>query len=296
MKQVDLPNGLPVQALNQAEADVLYHEIFAAQTYQKYGIDITEGACVFDVGANIGLYSLYLTQQYRNLTLFAFEPIPVLFTVLQQNARTYFPDAHLINAGLSDHSGTARFSFKPSLSMTASMYSNEVNDSVQKEAGAYVWMQAILNDMARVNQIPSGLARWLTGLLTRRFVRVPVLGLLVIPWLGLSLVHRLTTRQIICSLKTLSQIIRENALTHIDVVKIDVEGSELDVVRGIDEGDWAKISQFVIEVHDIDNRVKILVDLLTQHGYQTTVDQQDWALLKLMNVYTIYAIRPRQTA
>ena len=293
MKQVRLPNGLSIQALNQTEADVLYHEIFATQSYQKHGIAISDGSCVFDVGANIGLYSLFLTQHYRNLTLFAFEPIPTLFTVLQQNARTYFPDAHLVNAGLSNRSGTARFTFKPGLSMTAGMYADEVNDSVQKEAGSYAWMQAILSDMQRVSRLPTGLAKWFIRLLARRFMRVPVLGLLVIPLLGVSALHRLTTRQIICPLKTLSHIIRENALTRIDVVKIDVEGSEWDVIQGIDEGDWAKINQFVIEVHDIDNRVKTLTDLLTQHGYQTTVDQEDWALHKLMNIYTVYAVRPQ---
>ena len=293
MKQVHLPNGLPVQALNRAETDVLYHEIFATQSYQKHGIAITDGSCIFDVGANIGLYSLFLTQHYRNLSLFAFEPIPTLFTVLQQNARMYFPDAHLVNAGLSDRSGTARFTFKPGLSMTAGMYTDEVNDSVQKEAGSYAWMQAILSDMARVSRLPARLAHWLTGLLARPFIRVPVLGVLVLPLLGVSALHRLTTRQIICSLTTLSRVIRENDLNRIDVVKIDVEGSELDVIQGIDEGDWTKINQFVIEVHDIDNRVKTLVNLLTRQGYHTTVDQEDWALHKLMNIYTIYAVRPR---
>lgn len=33
----------------------------------------------------------------------------------------------------------------------------------------------------------------------------------------------------------------------LDLVKIDVEGAELDVLEGVDEADWARIRQFVIE-------------------------------------------------
>lgn len=293
MKQVYLPNRLPVQALNQSEADVLYHEIFTTQSYQKHGVTLADGGCIFDVGANIGLYSLFLSRQYRNLSLFAFEPIPDLFAVLQQNAQTYFPNAHLVNAGLSDRAGTARFTFKPGLSMTAGMYTDEVNDSVQKQAGSYAWMQAILSDMERVSRLPAWLTQRLIGWLSRPFVRVPVLGGLVLPLLGLSVVHRLTTRQVDCPLKTVSQAIREHGLSRIDLVKIDVEGSELDVIRGIHDEDWAKINQFVIEVHDINDRVTLLTELLTQRGYRTTIDQEDWALHKLMNIYTVYAVRGR---
>ncbi|WP_020597993.1 hypothetical protein [Spirosoma panaciterrae] len=86
MKQVQLPNGLRVAALNRTEADVLYHEIFVMQSCQQHGIRLADGDCVFDVGANIGLYSIFLTQTYPNLKLLAFEPIPALYEVLQQKS------------------------------------------------------------------------------------------------------------------------------------------------------------------------------------------------------------------
>ncbi|WP_080056167.1 FkbM family methyltransferase [Spirosoma aerolatum] len=292
MKQVQLPNGLRVAALNKTEADVLYHEIFAMQSYQQHGIRLADGDCVFDVGANIGLYSIFLTQTYPNLKLFAFEPIPALYAVLQQNARLLFStvNARLFNIGLSDRAGTARFTFQPSLSMTASMYPGAIADSSQKKASAYAWMQALIGDMARVGQLPTTLANWLTRSLARPYLRLPVLGLLSIPILSLSVIQRLRKQQIDCILKTISDIIREQNIDRIDVMKIDVEGSELDVVRGINDADWPKIRQFIIEVHDLDNRVTTLTALFQQRGFRTIVDQEDWQLHRLMNIYTLYAM------
>lgn len=292
MKQVRLPNGLVINALNSSETAVLYHEIVTMQSYQKHGIQLSDGCCVFDVGANIGLYSLFLTQSYQHLRLFAFEPIPALFAVLKQNAVTFFPSANvqLANIGLSDRAGTAQFTFSPALSMTASMYPSILARSSQKRAGPYAWMQALINDMALSGQLGPGVAQRLIGALTNRYLRLPALLLLSIPVLGMGVIQGLATQKITCSLRTISDIIRENDLRRIDVMKIDVEGSELDVIQGIEEADWPKIRQFIIEVHDFDNRVDKLVNLFNRRGFRTIVDQEDWALHKLMNIYTLYAI------
>jgi FkbM family methyltransferase len=297
MKQVYLPNGLVVNALNGTEADVLYHEIFTMQSYQQHGVEIADGNCVFDIGANIGLYSLFLARSYQNLRLFAFEPIPSLFAVLQQNAKTLFPEknAQLLNIGLSNRSGTAEFTFNPSLSMTASMYPDVIAQSSQKQLSIFVWLQALINDMALVSRLPSGLARSLNRLLSNRYLRIPTLGLVGLPLVVMSAAQRLKTKRIRCSLKTISQVIQENNLKQIDLIKVDVEGSELDVIQGIDENDWPKIRQFIIEVHDLENRLSTLVSLFHHHGFRTVVDQEDWALHKLMNIYTLYAFAGSST-
>ncbi|GBG81514.1 hypothetical protein CBR_g32503 [Chara braunii] len=46
-----------------------------------------------------------------------------------------------------------------------------------------------------------------------------------------------------CQLKTLSEIICEEALERINLLKIDVEGMELEVLNGIDASHWPRISQ-----------------------------------------------------
>ena len=49
----------------------------------------------------------------------------------------------------------------------------------------------------------------------------------------------------------------------IDLLKVDVEGSELRVLRGIDAGHWKRIRAVSLEVHNIGSRLQDVVSLLT---------------------------------
>jgi hypothetical protein len=62
-------------------------------------------------------------------------------------------------------------------------------------------------------------------------------------------------------------------------------------LKGIEEGDWKKIRQLIIEVHDIEGRVHEMTRLLEENGFAVKVDQEDWSLHKLMHIYTLYATR-----
>ena len=46
-----------------------------------------------------------------------------------------------------------------------------------------------------------------------------------------------------CAMTTVSALISEHSLKRVDLLKIDVEGAELDVLRGIDQKDWPTIRQ-----------------------------------------------------
>ncbi len=46
-----------------------------------------------------------------------------------------------------------------------------------------------------------------------------------------------------CRMCTVSDLIRSHALDRINLLKIDVEGAELDVLRGIAPEHWAQIHQ-----------------------------------------------------
>jgi FkbM family methyltransferase len=59
-------------------------------------------------------------------------------------------------------------------------------------------------------------------------------------------------------------------LERIDLVKIDVEGAELEVLNGLSASDWDLVRAFVIEVNDIDGRLDAVCTLLTEHGYAVT--------------------------
>ncbi len=58
----------------------------------------------------------------------------------------------------------------------------------------------------------------------------------------------------------------------IDLVKIDVEGAELEVLKGLSASDWPRIQAFVIEVNDIDGRLDGVCTLLTEQGYEVAAN------------------------
>jgi hypothetical protein len=62
-KEMTLPNGPSVFHLGKNDALIVYREIFDELVYARHGIEIAEGDVVFDIGANIGLFLVYLAQQ-----------------------------------------------------------------------------------------------------------------------------------------------------------------------------------------------------------------------------------------
>src|SRR5262249_4228464 len=102
--------------------------------------------------------------------------------------------------------------------------------------------------------------------------------------------NRLQSQSFVCPLRTLSQVIRETGVLRIDLLKVDVEKAELDVLLGLDEEDWPKVQQIVPEVHDLDGRLRRLVDLLEGHGFVVACEQDD--ALTGLHLYNLYARRP----
>jgi cyclopropane fatty-acyl-phospholipid synthase-like methyltransferase len=51
---------------HSGEATFLYEEIFDRGTYVRGGLELSDGAAVLDVGANIGMFALSLAQRYSN--------------------------------------------------------------------------------------------------------------------------------------------------------------------------------------------------------------------------------------
>src|SRR4030095_1237025 len=66
---------------------------------------IPGGSVVLDVGANTGLDCYSLKTYGNHLSIFAFEPIPILYRRLKR----LLPDLHLFPYALSDKSGIANF-------------------------------------------------------------------------------------------------------------------------------------------------------------------------------------------
>lgn len=95
-----------------------------------------------------------------------------------------------------------------------------------------------------------------------------------------------------CHLTALGRFIENNQIARIDLLKIDVEGAELDVINSIKPEQFSLIKQLSIEVHDIDNRVEKLVSYLQKQGYITYVDRNPIFAELGFNHHMIYAKLP----
>jgi FkbM family methyltransferase len=60
---------------------IALHEIFVLNTYKAFDTPRT----IVDLGANIGIASLYFAVKYPNAQIFAFEPNPDVFSILSKN-------------------------------------------------------------------------------------------------------------------------------------------------------------------------------------------------------------------
>lgn len=258
----DLPNGMTVFHLNRNETDFFYKKLFENAEYLKHGITIKAGDCVFDVGASIGMFSLFAGKQCPNIKIFAFEPIPPVFEVLRLNTELYGLNVQLFPCGLSREIKTEILTYYPNNSVASGCFVDVIEE--QK------LMNQFLANRQNAEETPENHR------------------------LSNAEIHPLATellasqQQIVCQMRTVSDVIHEYEIKQIDLLKVDVEKSEMDVLAGIEEQDWLKIRQLVVEVHDIDGRLKKITELLKQKGFELTIQQESW--LEKTGLYNIYAI------
>lgn len=75
---------------------------------------LEDGLNIFDIGANVGWYSLHFAKAFPHATVHAFEPIPATFGYLQSNlALNQATRIHPHNFGFSDREGELIFYFDP---------------------------------------------------------------------------------------------------------------------------------------------------------------------------------------
>ncbi|OLT62072.1 non-ribosomal peptide synthetase [Moorena bouillonii] len=259
--QYHLPNGMVIVHLNQNETDFLYQEIFENAEYFQHGIRINEGDCIFDVGANIGMFSLFASQQVKDLEIFAFEPIPPVFKVLEMNTELYISKVKLFECGLSNQTRMETFTYYPENSVVSGLYA----DQNQEQEMMKTFLSNKQKETGEKSKLSSQELEQVSSYMFQ------------------------TQQQVNCQLRTLSEVIREQGVEQIDLLKIDVEKSELEVLEGIESEDWSKIKQIVVEVHDINGRLAAVEELLKAQGYQLKIQQETF--LEKTQIYNIYGLR-----
>jgi amino acid adenylation domain-containing protein/FkbM family methyltransferase len=260
---IELPNGMPVVAPNRPEMEFLYREIWAEETYFRHGIALGDGGCVFDVGANAGLFTLHAACRARQLAIYAFEPIPPLLEMLRQNLALHEVEAQCFGCGLSAQSGSAEFTYYPHVSIISGMHGSAEED---RETMRRFLRHSFAEQGAAIDE------RDLEELVA----------------------DRLAAERFGCRLRTLSEVVDEAGVERIDLLKVDVEKSELEVLAGIEPRHWPLVQQAVLEVHDRDGSLGRVMAVLQENGLLVVCEQA--SRLSQTGLYNVYARRPGYAA
>ncbi len=217
------PNGMDIYHHSRAETKYVYQEIFEERIYFRHGIDLATGESVFDIGANIGLFTIFAKENFEGIRVYAFEPSPVIFPLLQANLAKYGNSAVAYNCGLAKERGDATFTFYPGYSIMSGFHTERDQDTKTLRAGI------------RSHLLDEGMT---AAEIQDRFVNK-----MAEKALAQEQTH-------VCELRTVSDILDQEEITTVGLMKIDAEGSELDILAGIRSEHWQRVRQIVMEIHD----------------------------------------------
>ena len=236
MTRFRLPGGLRVWNAPESGADTrfLYREMFRRHSYEKNGVVVRPGDTIFDVGANVGMFGLSLMDRFDGLRLFCFEPVPRTYECLTRNlsespARTGH-EVVALNVGLGAADAQTTMEFFPGAPSNSTLYSREKHRDFGKILDGVRWADLWRNNKMRA-LICLPLFPFRKRLLGPGFERLMAQGV-----------------PVPCSVRTLSGVIDEHRVERIDLLKVDVEGAEMDVLTGIEARHWPMIRQLAMEV------------------------------------------------
>lgn len=243
------------------EIKYIYQEVFESLDYTTAGIRLDSDSTVLDIGANIGMFSLYLLKHYPHIHLLAVEPVQQVYAAMATNLAKYQrgkQQVTTVHAGLGAKVGEATITYYPGIPANSTF----VPEQKQQE---FEQMNRLINAQT--------VARYNKALVPVYYGLYPLIALLK-PLIKRIMMTRLQNEeQQRCRITTVSELLREHQLTQVDLLKVDAEGLEYDILRGIVDEDWPRISQLAIETSNLmaaDNTQKIEA-LLKSRGYQVSV-------------------------
>jgi amino acid adenylation domain-containing protein/FkbM family methyltransferase len=251
-----LPNGLPVLSPNLNEVRFLYNEVFEDHCYLKHGINLSKDSCVLDIGANVGFFTVFLNVLSENIKIYSVEPIPEVYNYLAANRELYNIKGKAFQVAITDKESEVHFTYYPQVSIVS----------------------GISEDREQVKEV------------VRSYIKHSDTNELVAEEIDSVLEAKLDSKRIKVQTKTVSQIIAEENIEKIDLLKIDVENSEHLVINGISENDWDKIESIIIEIHDVDGRLENIRGILEQKGFNTYVEKEQM-LSEDDILYNLFALR-----
>ncbi|CAM9789830.1 unnamed protein product [Pylaiella littoralis] len=295
LKLIEDPKGMMFECLHQDEAEFLYEEVFVRRSYLQHGLVVEEGAIVIDAGANIGLFSLQCLREARGVQVYAFEPIPAIYDVLVRNLSNASSDS--VKAGtcpkpvslrvaLGAEQAEEQFHFfedNPGESTRHLQEREKQRRALSADVDAASWRQTLeipacapaarhstirypavkaQRDAATEARVDKNNSR---AKLDATTCNEKTPGGEEVPAAEDSCEDghkRERGKSFLCQVVPLSLARHQLDISVVDLLKVDVEGDELALLHGIDDEDWPKIHQIVLEVHDVDGRLAAMVNLL----------------------------------
>ena len=187
-------------------------EFFSPEAFIVNQLPDREPSVIYDIGANIGVASLFFRARYPRATIYGFEPLPSNYEICSMNYRN-LNHARAFPWALGSSTGTATFEF-------------EANDN----RGGRLTASSAVN-----SESPS--------------------------------------QSISVEVFTIADAIREKQLAPPELLKIDVEGAELEVLKGM--GDYAaSVKAIHLETHGPGLRAQCL-RWLRDNGFSVSGEREE---------------------
>jgi len=248
-----LSDGPPVWCTNGPAAAAMWREMLPPGAYHRAADRLRDGDTVLDIGANIGLLSVYCALLRPGVHIVAAEPAPALHACLVRNLADHAGTRWRTEcAAVTDRPGRLRFTYYPEAPGNSGLYAD-------READDEITLAFLRNSGVEAED-------------------------------GAELVQGLHEGvEFTVSALTVSDLLRLHSVERVDLLKVDVERAELDVLRGVEDHHWPLVRAVVAEVHDDDGRLAAVQDLLRARGFEVRVRQEP--LLAGTPLYDVEAVR-----
>ena len=248
-----------LHAANPWEADFLWDEV---PNYLDHGIRLVPGATVLDVGANIGVFSAYVWQRLGgDVRIVAFEPVPPIHALLARNVAELLGERVIaLPYGLSNADGEMDITYFPGATLLSSSRRGAANLQQERERAAAALFEGIKEGTKEGGARRHPVLGRTPGFVLRPLIRA-----------GLRRLRSMETYRV--RVRSLSRALEELSVDQIDLLKIDVEGAEFDVLAGIDDADWPRIGQVVIEVEQWGAHEPAIREILEGRGFAVHAEQ-----------------------
>ena len=274
----DDARNLTFECLHAEEAEFLFEEVFTRRSYCQSGVRVPKRGAplVVDVGANIGLFSLFALTENPRATVIAIEPAPQLFAILERNLDHHFDTgaAECVRALMLDEPGV----------QTLYYYADAPGESTRNPIERSMQRKRLATAMREGSRGGAG---------SRAFCEE----------------DDADGHPIAVEARTLSQVLDAARLSSalsastIALLKIDVEGDEEQVLHGLSASRWRTVQQVVIEVHDVDGRLERVCTLLRSHGFRVEATQQRSSTVRgylivvpaTLKLWYVFAVRVRRS-